>query len=90
VLTGCKELTPEELAIAQAQSDFLHRIYQECEARARELEFEYVGFVCITDVFDDLSEQVFTDICHVNALGDSLVAQRMVQEIMASGLFPTE
>lgn len=90
VLTGNKDLTPEELAIAQAQNDFLHCVYQRCEAGARELELEYEGFVCITDVFDDRPERIFTDICHVNAMGDSLVAHRMFEEARSAGMLPAE
>ncbi len=90
VLTGNKNLTPEELEIAEAQNDFLRLVYRECEAGARELEAEYESVVCITDVFDDQSEQVFTDICHVNTLGDSLVALRIVGEVRSAGMLPAE
>lgn len=90
VLTGNKDLAAEELVIAEGQNDFLRRVYLECEAGARELEAEYGGFACISDVFDHQTEQVFTDICHLNALGDSLVALRIVCELGSRDMLPAE
>lgn len=81
ILTGNKSLTAEENDIYDSQSLFILSLYQECELLAMMLEGRYDNFFCITDVFDDVEETVFKDICHLNTLGDSLIAERILVDL---------
>jgi len=83
ILTGNKPLTNYESAIYDDQILFILHLYQECALLAEELENRYDEFNCITDVFDGVEETVFQDICHLNALGDSLIAERILQDLPA-------
>ncbi len=49
------------------------------------LDGRYDNFFCITDVFDDVEETVYKDICHLNALGDSLIAERILGDLPLKG-----
>jgi lysophospholipase L1-like esterase len=81
VLTGNKPLTPEERDIYDLQDSFVKSLYLECEQLALELESRYDNFLCITDAFDDVNEAVYTDICHLNTKGDSLIAVRICSDL---------
>lgn len=81
VLTGNKSLTPEERDIYDLQDSFIKSLYLECEQLALELESRYDNFLCITDAFDDVDEAVYTDICHLNSRGDSLIAVRICSDL---------
>jgi len=81
LLTGNKPLTPSEDTFFNEQSLFLLHLYQECKLLTYELENKYDNFYCIADVFDSVEETVFQDICHLNALGDSLIAARIILEL---------
>ncbi len=81
LLTGNKPLSPSEDAIFNDQSLFLIHLYQECELLTNELENKYDNFYCIANVFDSIEETVFQDMCHLNALGDSLIAERIILEL---------
>jgi len=81
LLTGNKRLTREEQIIYDSQSSFLLQLYKECELLTKALEQEYDNFYCITDVFNDVPQTVYQDYCHLNALGDSLIAVRILCDL---------
>lgn len=81
IVTGNKPLSNEEQTIYASQSLFLQEVYTECEQLTKELENRYDNFYCITDAFDDVNQTVYQDICHLNALGDSLIAVRISRDL---------
>jgi hypothetical protein len=83
ILIGNKTLTSEEQVIFDSWNTFLASIFRECGRLALELDSEYAHFFCITDVFDDVDEVVYQDICHLNTRGDSLIANRILSHVPA-------
>ncbi len=81
IITGNKPLTAEEKSIYDAQDSFVLSLYRECELLAVILESRYDNFCCVTDVFDNTEETVFLDLCHLNTLGDSLIADRILDNL---------
>ena len=81
VLTGNKPLTHSEDAIYNNQNFFLLQLSREGELLTDERENKFDNFYCISDIFDGVEETVFQDICHLNALGDSLIAERIILEL---------
>ncbi|OPX30535.1 MAG: hypothetical protein B1H09_04635, partial [Gemmatimonadaceae bacterium 4484_173] len=81
LFTGNKPLTPEETAIYESQNVFLRQLYKECECIAIQLDNTNDHFHCITNVFNEVDETVYQDYCHLNALGDSLIAVRILSSI---------
>ncbi|RKZ08345.1 hypothetical protein DRQ25_09315 [Candidatus Fermentibacteria bacterium] len=81
ILTGNKPLSAEEKDIYDLQDSFVLLLYQECELLAMILESRYDNFFCETDIFDNTEETVFLDLCHLNSLGDSLIADRILSSL---------
>lgn len=81
VFTGNKPLTADEQDIIDRHSQYLAALYREGEERAIELEYSYHKFHCITDIFDDLEDGVFYDMCHLSVSGDSIVANEIFSRI---------
>jgi len=81
LVTGGKTLTDQEAAMAESQSSFIVSLYGYCEERSLYLDSMYENFHSITSAFDTCDHQIYVDICHVNAAGDSIIAALICSEV---------
>ncbi|MCK5117773.1 MAG: SGNH/GDSL hydrolase family protein [Candidatus Aegiribacteria sp.] len=81
IVTGTKQLSHEETALAEQQGAFVVSVYKHCEEIAETMELQYDNFFCFTNAFDDCSRTIYIDICHLNCIGDSLVSQLIFDKI---------
>lgn len=81
VVTGDKPLTDNELSIYNSTDPYMLSVYRHCEERAIEMQAQYSNFFSITDTFDETTDNIFTDICHVTDQGDRLIAQLIFSKI---------
>jgi len=82
LVTGEKTLSDSEVEIASGTSGFLRSVYSCCEERAVTMEEEREDLVCLSGVFDSIDGDIYTDICHVNQRGDSLIAEAVFSRIL--------
>jgi hypothetical protein len=85
---GKKVLTDEELRMAYTPGAGWGRIAREGYPYLQRAGYELLQgemrFVDLTDTFDDVEASIYVDACcHVNRLGNVLIARRMVGEILA-------
>jgi len=88
ILTSPKPQTPVEAKFADYTRQINRRLFtylwEQLRPRISTLMTEtgvrdHFTFVDLNDVFQNEKQQTFTDYCHMNALGDDLVAERLYQ-----------
>ena len=86
-LEGSKPLSEEELQIAYAPGsrrlELVQLIFPELQRRGSFLQSPNFHFVDLTDTFKTTHETVYKDTCcHLNDLGNQMLAKRIVEHIV--------
>ncbi|MCA9503926.1 MAG: hypothetical protein H6748_11040 [Spirochaetaceae bacterium] len=85
---GSKSLTDQELSHYAPSSEaarLVKRLYPLMIDRGEELALSGVEFLDATTIFSDVGDSVYTDVCcHFNRTGMSLLAERIVDRLLAS------
>ncbi len=84
LVTGEKTPSNNEREVTSGTNGFLRSVYSCCEERAVTMEEEREDLVCLSGIFDSIDGDIYTDICHVNQRGDSLIAEAVFSRILST------
>jgi hypothetical protein len=82
IAVGNKSLTDEEQEMKRSSDPALIELYKSVYARVEQLAKKYENIYYIADIFDKYEPLIWIDSAHVTAVGNRLIAQKMVQVIM--------
>jgi hypothetical protein len=85
-----KPFTPAEEQLGLGENPFLMKLHTDrfrtLQERARELRRKGLQIFDISDVFAETQETVYVDgCCHVNQLGNELIARRIIEALVKLG-----
>lgn len=86
-LAGHKELSTEELQRVSAEDPNLETLFNAAYREAAAAADTTEGWYYIADMFGDTSVTVYADVCHLNALGNRMVADT-ITALLSSRLRP--